>query len=240
MSMINTSETHEKQYIVRRVLLVEDDAELSLITTLHLQQNQCSVDQVCSCAQAMELLKVNSYDLILLDELLPDRNTGEFCADVRASCTCPIIFTSSCSDSEAIVAALVSGGDDYMVKPINYEELLARAEAIDRRLRRNEDVPDSLREFQSFSIDTTHRYALRDGEIIELTPVEYDLLVYLVERPDTPLPYQELYEQVWGCDSLGDHRTVMAHISNLRKKLDPEHDGLISTVRGVGYIFSDR
>ena len=116
---------------------------------------------------------------------------------------------------------------------------LTLADAIDRRLRRNEDIPNKLREFRSFSMDTFHRYVIRNNEIIDLTPIEYSLLAYLADHPDTLLLYQELYEQVWSCDSLGDNRTIMVHISNLRKKLDPEHKGLIGTVRGVGYVFSD-
>ena len=99
---------------------------------------------------------------------------------------------------------------------------------------------EDLREFCSFSMDTVHRYVLRNNKIIDLTPIEYSLLVYLADHPDRLLLYQELYEQVWGCDWLGDKETVMVHISNLRKKIDPEHKGLISTVRGDGYIFSDR
>ena len=236
---MNVSETYENTYPIKRILLVADDTEAALITAHRLQQNHCSVDCVNSCDRGIELLNANSYDLILLDELMPDQNGSDFCAAIRPQCACPIIFLSCCSDSKSVVDALVNGGDDYMVKPINYRELLARAEAIDRRLRRNENAPSTLREFCSFSIDTTHHYAVREGEIIDLTPIEYDLLVYLADHPDALLLYQELYEQVWSCDSLGDNRTVMVHISNLRKKLDPEHKGLIRTVRGVGYIFSD-
>ena len=237
--MRNISETHAKIHSIKRVLLLADDVESSLIAAHHLQQNQCLVDQAYSYDRAVELLKAHSYDLILLDEFLFDQNAGEFCADIRSYCTCPIIFVSCCSDSKSIVTALKNGGDDYMVKPINYQELLARAEAISRRLRGGEQVSDNLREFRSFSMDSVHRYVVRNGEIMDLTPIEYALLVYLVDHPDILLLYQELYEQVWSCDSLGDNRTVMVHISNLRKKLDPEHKGLITTVRGVGYIFSD-
>ena len=219
--------------------MVADDVESSLIAAHHLQQNQCLVDQAYSCERAVELLKAHSYDLILLDELLPDQSGSDFCATIRPQCTCPIVFLSCCNDSSSIITALKNGGDDYMVKPINYKELLARAEAISRRFHGEEAVLNGLREFRSFSMDTVHRYAVRNGEIIDLTPIEYALLAYLADHSDTLLLYQELYEQVWSCDSLGDNRTVMVHISNLRKKLDPEHKGLISTVRRVGYIFSD-
>ena len=237
--MMNASQINEKVHTIKRVLLVEDDADLSLIAAHHLQQNQCSVDRAYSCAQALELIRTHSYDLILLDELLPDQNGSDFCAMIRPQCTCPIVFLSCCSDSKSIITALKNGGDDYMVKPIDYKELLARAEAIDRRLHGRDTGSNGLREFRSFSMDTVHRYVVRNDEVIDLTPIEYSLLVYLVDHPDTLLLYQELYEQVWSCDSLGDNRTVMVHISNLRKKLDPAHKGLITTVRGVGYTFSD-
>ena len=238
--MRNISEAHAKIHSIKRALVVADDVESSLIAAHHLQQNQCLVDQAYSCDRAVELLKAHSYDLILLDEFLFDQNAGEFCADIRSYCTCPIIFMSCCSDSKSVVTALENGGDGYMVKPIDYKELLARAEAIDRRLRGGEKISDNSREFRSFSMDTLHRYVVRNGEIIDLTPIEYSLLVYLADHPDILLPYQELYEQVWGCVWMGNKETVMVHISNLRKKIDPEHKGLISTVRGEGYIFSDR
>ena len=237
--MMNTFQTNEKVHTLKRVLLVEDDADLSLIATQHLQANQCLVDAAFSCAQALEWLQKHTYDLILLDEMLPDMNGSELCATIRAQCTCPIIFLSCCSDSDSIITALKNGGDDYMVKPINYKELMARAEAIARRFHEDAPEADHLRTFRSFAIDTIHRNIIREGTVINLTPIEYSLLEYLVDRPNVLLLYRELYEQVWSCDSLGDVRTISVHISNLRKKLDPHHAGLISTVRGVGYIFSD-
>ena len=239
MSMMNTSQTHKQVHTIKRVLLVEDDRDLSVIAARHLQANHCSVDTAFSCAEALELTRSYRYDLILLDEVLPDMSGSEFCAIIRRQCNCPIIFLSCYSDSDSIIKALKSGGDDYMIKPINYQELLARAEAIARRLHPEEQTESGLRKFRSFSIDTIHRNILCGGKVIDLTPIEYALLIYLADRPDTLLLYQELYEQIWNCDSLGDNRTVTVHISNLRKKLDPDHLGLISTVRGVGYTFSD-
>ena len=124
-----------------------------------------------------------------------------------------------------------------MVKPVRYPELLARADAV---IRRSGKVPDEpLRTFKSFTMDTLHRRILRDGAEVDLSSIEYALLEYMTEHPDTLLLYQDLYQKIWSSDSLGDFRTVMVHISNLRKKLDPDHLGIISTVRGAGYIFSD-
>ena len=106
MNMRNISETHAKTHPIKRILLVTDDVESSLIAARHLQQNQCLVDQAYSCDRAVELLKAHSYDLILLDEFFPDQNAGEFCMNIRSYCTCPIIFISCCGDSKSVVTAL--------------------------------------------------------------------------------------------------------------------------------------
>ena len=222
------------------ILLVEDDQDLSTIAHANLTYAGHQVDDAFTCAQAEELLSQNEYDLILLDIMLPDRSGDELCRTIRKDCDCPIIFMSCLEDSETIVGALRSGGDDYMVKPVRYPELLARVDAVIRRSGQRQETPqNSVRAFQSFFVDTSHRCILREGERIDLSSIEYGLLRYMMDHPDTLLLYQDLYQNVWETDSLGDFRTVMVHISNLRKKLDPNHRGIIETVRGAGYIFSD-
>lgn len=222
-----------------RILLVEDDQDLSAITFLNLTHAGHQVDAAFTCAEAEAFLKDNEYDLILLDIMLPDRSGDELCRSIRRECDCPIIFMSCLEDSETIVGALRSGGDDYMVKPVRFPELLARADAVIRRSQTLNKKENPMREFRSFTMDTLRHRILRNGEEVDLSSTEYALLLYMVDHPDTLLLYQDLYEQVWASDSLGDTRTVMVHISNLRKKLDPEHRGIISTVRGAGYIFSN-
>ena len=222
------------------ILLVEDDQDLSIITHANLTYAGHKVDDAFTCAQAEELLSQNEYDLILLDIMLPDRSGDDLCRSIRQDCDCPIIFMSCLEDSETIVDALRSGGDDYMVKPVRYPELLARVDAVIRRSGQKKEMPqDSARMFKSFSVDTSHRFILREGERVDLSSIEYGLLRYMIDHPDTLLLYQDLYQHVWETDSLGDFRTVMVHISHLRKKLDPDHRGIIETVRGAGYIFSD-
>ena len=224
------------------ILLVEDDQDLSTIAHANLTYAGHQVDDAFTCAQAEELLSQNEYDLILLDIMLPDRSGDELCRTIRQDCDSPIIFMSCLEDSETIVSALRSGGDDYMVKPVHYPELLARVDAVIRRSghkRAQEPPHDNVRMFKSFSVDTSHRCLLRGEERIDLSSIEYGLLRYMIDHPNTLLLYQDLYQNVWETDSLGDFRTVMVHISNLRKKLDPDHRGIIETVRGAGYIFSD-
>ena len=228
---------------MKRVLVVEDDIDLSLITMLNLIKEGYLVDQAYTCAKAQELLEQNQYDVILLDVALPDMQGTELCTAIRSRCGCPIIFMSCLSDSDVIVTALKNGGDDYMVKPIDYSVLMVRIEAIMRRMGQEEpavvEEDSSVRRFHSFSVDTHYRRVLRGEEEVDLSSIEYSLLAYMMEHPDELLLYQDIYKQVWQNDSLGDIRTVMVHISNLRKKLDPEHRGIIATVRGAGYIFSD-
>lgn len=224
------------------ILLVEDDQDLSTITHVNLTNAGHRVDDAFTYAQAEELLLQNEYDLILLDIMLPDRSGYELCQAIRQEHDCPIIFMSCLEDSDTIVNALRSGGDDYIVKPVRYPELLARVDAVIRRSghkRARKDPQNNLRTFKSFSVDTSYRCIIRGEERIDLSSIEYGLLWHMIGHPNTLLLYQDLYQNVWETDSLGDFRTVMVHISNLRKKLDPDHRGIIETVRGAGYIFSD-
>lgn len=221
-------------------LIVEDDADLAEITAAHLIHSGYQVDMAYTCAQAEEMLSKREYDLILLDEVLPDRSGDELCRTIRTKCACPIIFMSCLDDSDTIISALRSGGDDYMVKPVNYAELLARADAVIRRSSgRKRELSGHMRTFRQFTIDTARHRVLRGVREIELSSIEYALLLFMTEHPDTLLLYHDIYRHIWDSDSLGDVRTVMVHISNLRKKLDPDKTGIISTVRNAGYIFSD-
>ena len=231
---------------MRRVLVVEDDIDLSFITMQNLIKEGYLVDQAYTCAKAQEMLSENEYDVILLDVALPDMQGTELCTDIRSRCSCPIIFMSCLSDSEVIITALKNGGDDYMVKPIDYSVLMVRIDTIMRRMRQEdggaaavEETSGSIRKFRSFSVDTDHHRVLRGEEEVGLSSIEYSLLIYMIEHPKTLLLYQDIYKKVWQNDSLGDIRTVMVHISNLRKKLDPDQKGIITTVRGAGYIFVD-
>lgn len=222
-----------------RALIVEDDEDLSTITKTHLVRGGYEVDEAGTCTLALERLANNQYDLIILDEILPDMRGDELCREIRGSSTCPIIFMSCLDDKNTVITALKSGGDDYMVKPVDYEELLARAEAIVRRGGQRVSAQPNVIQLRQFSVDTIHHVVLREGERLDLSTIEYNILSYMMAHPNTLLLYNEIYQNVWDKDSLGDVRTVMVHISNLRKKIDPNRVGVIETVRGAGYIFSD-
>lgn len=219
------------------ILLVEDDQDLSAITRANLVRAGHHVDAAFTCAQAYKLLDKNTYDILLLDVMLPDGRGDQFCHRIQQDHSYPIIFLSCLENSDTIVGALRSGGDDYMVKPVRYPELLARIDAVVRRGQNRQ--PGHMRSFRSFQLDIPHHRIIRDGQGTDLSSIEFDLLRYMMDRPGTLLLYQDLYQNVWDADSLGDVRTVMVHISNLRKKVDPDHKGIITTVRRAGYIFAD-
>jgi DNA-binding response OmpR family regulator len=126
---------------------------------------------------------------------------------------------------------------------VNFEVLLARIDANIRRYKeqsaQSRRRKSTLRKFKSLSIDTLRRRVIQEDKEVCLSTIEYSLLLFLSEHPDTLLLYSDLYNHVWGSDSYGDFRTVMVHISNLRKKIDSAHSGIIETVRGAGYIFCD-
>lgn len=221
-----------------KVLLVEDDEDLANLAVIHLTKGGYQVTWADTCEKGLAYIREEPFDLMILDENLPDGRGTQLCEKIHNLCSCPIIFTSCLSDSGTIIHALRSGGDDYMVKPIDYKELLARADAITRRIKTKKAL-GGTEVFRQFSLDTTCRKLTRDGEEVELSTIEYDLLVYLIEHPNKLLLYRDIYLHVWGRDSLDDIRTLMVHISHLRKKIDPNHMGVITTVRNAGYIFAD-
>lgn len=230
------SETEAKA--VYSALLVEDDRDLSTIVQANLSHAGYAVDAAFDSAQALAAFSQTEYDLIVMDMLLPDMRGDELCRRIRTVRSCPIIFVSCLDDSATIVKALREGADDYMVKPIDYDELLARAETIIRRAR-GRRMPDGILRYRQFCIDTDSQTVSRGNEQVELAGIEYELLLYMSQHPGELLSYNQLYREIWGSESLGDFRTIMVHISRMRKKIDPEHRGVIETVRGAGYIFTD-
>lgn len=230
-----------------RILLVEDDEELSTITTMRLERQGYRIVAAFDGEQAINKLLTEKIDLILLDVLLPDMDGHEICRKMRSpeiGYTGPIIFMSCMGDSINIVDAFREGGNDYIVKPAKLEVLLERIEA--NLVNRKETEEEEKRLwFKQFMIDTRTRsvYRVREHvqqEKIELSRTEYDILMVFVTKPEEILLYRQLYKAVWGMEDVGDVRTLMVHVSNLRKKIDEEHGEMIRAIRGVGYLFQDK
>ena len=227
-----------------RILVVEDDADLKNIFAVFLGNHGYLYDLAASSAEALAFAEATDYDLVLLDVMLPDENGDVICMKLRQRKNMPIVFVSCLDDESTIINALRVGGDDYVVKPFQPAQLLARIEANIRRYteyKRKQQERNGINStvLKSFSLNHQNHSVLRNGHTTTLSPTEYSTLILFMENPDRLLLYNEIYHNIWQRDSLGDFRTVMVHVSNLRKKLEDERGIIIKTVRGAGYIFSD-
>ena len=229
---------------MEHILLIEDDKQLSFITKRVLESKGYRVINVFSIRQAKEELEKREFDLVLLDMMLPDGEGSQICEDIRRYSVCPIIFVSCLSDQETKISALKLGGDDYVTKPVNYEELLARIEANIRRVKQygeKKNFSDEIR-FPGLCVKQKMREVWFTDErgnlvsMLELSPLEYALLICLIDHQEELVLYQDLFKRVWQTEDVSDVRTVMVHVSNLRKKMG-ECGKLIHTVRSAGYIF---
>jgi len=229
-----------------KVLVIEDDEDLSFIYTVRLKDAGYEVDTAVDRLTTEEKILACEYDIILMDMMLIGTTGLELCPFIREHTNAPIIFISCVGDNVSKIDAFDAGADDYMVKPIDYEELISRMAANIRRAQSSEPTRGTkdVRHFQQFDINEKIRkvYCKHGGERkpVDLSPTEYNLLLLFINHPDELIMYDRMYREIWGCSDEGDVRTVMVHISNLRKKIDIEKRDCIHTVRSAGYIFSDR
>jgi two-component system response regulator MtrA len=216
------------------VLVVEDDPLIASSLSRALSSRGYEAPVAGSVAAALEALASGSTDLVLLDLGLPDVDGLTVIGMIRAASSVPIIVLTALDDDPTMVRALDSGADDYVVKPFKPKELVARIRA---RVRRN-DAPgaDSLN-VGPLTIDVAGHSVTRDGQPVNLTPLEFDLLVCLARKPWQVFTREVLLEQVWGYRHAADTRLVNVHVQRLRSKVesDPENPEIVLTVRGVGY-----
>jgi two-component system, OmpR family, response regulator MtrA len=217
------------------VLVVDDDQDLAEMLGIVLTGAGIDVDLVSRGDEALEAFRNNPPDLVLLDVMLPGLDGIEVCKQIRAESMVPIVMLSAKGDSHDVVRGLEAGADDYMVKPFRHQsELVAR---IRTRLRRtNTDVAGSLA-ISNLTIDVNAHEVTRAGKSIQLTRLEFDLLVALAREPGRVFTRDALLSEVWGYRHSTDTRLVNVHIQRLRAKIekDPEHPEIVLTVRGVGY-----
>lgn len=223
-----------------RILLVEDDELIREMTRSFLSaQKEFEVVCAASGQQALELAK-QSFDVILLDILLPDINGMQLCSELRNRHHCPIIFTSCLDDTDTIVRALEMGGDDFLTKPYHNKILLARIQANVRRVQMDsaEPQPEGYR-CSAFRLDADSHNLLRGEECLHLADMEYRILNLFIRNPNVFFTANEMYQKIWGKESLGDVRTVQVHIHNLRRKIepDPTKPVYLCNVWGKGYVF---
>lgn len=231
-----------------RILVVEDETSLRSTIAYSLRRDGHEVVVAADGEEAIEVWGAAPTDLVLLDLMLPKIDGIEVCRRLRQSSSVPIVMLTARSDEIDRVVGLEVGADDYVTKPFSMRELLARVKAILRRreLLRQElsalpPEPAESIAIRTMRIEPARRRVFRGEREVTLKPKEFDLLLHLARHSGQVLSAEQLIEQVWGYDSLGDTGTVRVHVRSLREKLedDPSNPTLIETVRGVGYRLAD-
>ena len=213
------------------VLIVEDEDNIAELVELYLNRDGFRVLRRTSGEEALVAVRDERPRLVVLDVGLPDIDGLEVCRRIRATSTLPVIFLTARGDEVDRVLGLELGADDYLTKPFSPAELVARVKAVLRRVD-GEPVAEVV-PIGRVEIDAARREVRVDGEPVEFTTREFDLLHYLAQRPGRALSRQQILDGVWGFDWYGDVRTVDVHIAQVRKKIGDA--ATITTVRGVGY-----
>ena len=219
-----------------RILLVEDDASIREITTIGLRNAGFEVDTAADGQEGLDRFRSAAYDLVLLDVMLPRLDGLEVARAIRRVSTVPVVMLTARADTIDVVVGLEAGADDYVRKPFEVPELVARVRAAIRRAGREAGEPEQLR-LGPVVIDLAGRTVARDGREIALTRTEFDLLAELARNAGRVLTRDVLLDRIWGYDYLGDSRLVDVAIQRLRAKIeaDPAAPELVQTVRGAGY-----
>lgn len=217
-----------------RVLVVDDDAALSEMLGIVLRGDGIEPVFCSEGAKAIEVFRQAKPDVVLLDVMLPGRSGVEIARQIRAESDAPIIMLTALSETADVVAGLEAGADDYVTKPFKPRELLARVRA---QARRAISTGQEVLRIADLVIDQTGHTVARDGGLINLTPLEFDLLACLARRPWQVFTREQLLKDVWGYHHSADTRLVNVHVQRLRAKVetDPEEPRVVLTVRGIGY-----
>ncbi|CAI8927366.1 MULTISPECIES: response regulator transcription factor [Bacillus] len=225
------------------ILLVDDEQGIldMLVLTLK-KENFIHVTTALNGSETLNLVKNHPFDIILLDVMLPDIDGFELCRQIRNYTNTPILFVTARSSDLDKLTGLGIGGDDYITKPFNPLEVAARINVQLRRqqmLIRHHKEEHSNLHFESFSLYPSEGLITVNGKSVHCTAKELELLTFLCTHPNRIFTAEQLYEQVWGLTSMGDDKTVVMHISKLRKKIeeDPKSPTYIVNLRGIGYKF---
>jgi DNA-binding response OmpR family regulator len=214
----------------KTVLIVDDELRMRKLVAAFLLREGYSIFEADNGIVALDILSREKIDLVILDVMMPEYDGWMVCKEIRKQGSIPVIMLTAKSEEVDQLFAFELGADEYVTKPFSPKVLTARVNALFRRISAGQSLCDGL------VIDTTARQILAGGQVVELSPKEYDLLIYLTENKGRALSRQQILNQVWNYDYFGDLRTVDTHINRLRTKLG-DNNKLIQTIRGYGYRF---
>ena len=220
-----------------RILVVDDEANIIDLTRLYLEREGFQVETATDGVQALEKIHDLEPALVVLDIMLPELDGFEVCRQTRTSSDVPIIMLTARDDDIDKIVGLELGADDYMTKPFNPRELVARVKAILRRAERVPQATDRPIHVGDVTIDPARREVVVGGESVGLRAKEFDLLMTFAEHKGIVLKREQLLDLVWGYDFYGQTRTVDVHVAHLRKRISNSKVVRIETVTGVGYKF---
>ena len=223
-----------------RILVVDDEENIREVIKEYAEFEGHQVSEACDGMQAIEMVKNNDYDIIIMDVMMPRLDGYSACKEIRKIKQIPVLMLSARGEEYDKLFGFEIGIDDYVVKPFSPKEVMARVNA---RVKRNQGAkqapaapaPETVK-FGGLEINFTSRDVYIDGVKANLTPKEYDLLFYLVRNKNIALTRNKLLEEVWGYDFFGDDRTIDTHIKMLRNNLGPYRNYIV-TLRGMGYKF---
>lgn len=218
-----------------KILVVEDERDLNRIITKHLKKNNYSVDSCFDGQEALDFISYSEYDLIITDIMMPNVDGYEFIDKLRANKNdTPVIMLTAKDTLEDKIMGLDSGTDDYIVKPFEFDELLARIRVL---MRRNYGLATNIIQIEEVTLDLAKKQITKSGEIIDLTGKEYEVLEYLMKNKGSILSRDQILNHVWDYEYEGASNIVDVIIKNIRKKLDRgEGNTIIYTKRGLGYF----
>ena len=231
---------------MKKIILIEDEPSVVSFIKKGLQELDFEVSVAFDGNTGISMVEENGFDLIILDIMLPGINGLDVCKEIRKNNkNIPILFLTALSSSENIVLGLESGGDDYLVKPFKFIELVARIKSLLRRSHQNnlettEVINENIYQFSDVTVNDYTKKVIRGGEEISLTSTEYKLLLYFLNNPEKVISRAEILDAVWGVNYELGTNVVDVYVNYLRKKLDnQEENKIIHTVIGMGYVLKN-
>ena len=221
---------------MKRLLIVDDEEKIREVIKEYAEFSGYEADEAADGMTAIGLVKLNDYDLIIMDVMMPKLDGFSAIKEIQKFKNVPVIMLSARGEEYDKLFGFELGVDDYVVKPFSPKELMARVNAVLSRVDNKDKNTVVIEQYDGLEVNVAARSVSVDGKKVELTPKEYDLLFYMIKNKNIALSREQLLEDIWGFDFYGDDRTIDTHVKNLRNNLGRYRDFIV-TLRGVGYKF---